>query len=217
MERRLGIAIAALVLAALAPSTLLAKDAEPESLLEPPKPRQGYYFSLGAVGAVAGHDIIHRGWMGPWPGVGGTLRMGQAILPWLDLGISAAAVGTFEERWTAMHGRLSIEAQFRPMEPLAIRIYGGFGVTDPYRRFQGAPKLTGRIGGTYGAAIGWDFFPSRDPKRSGGFAVTPFVWFEWSPDPNFATVMGGVGIEITWWTGLAKNELVLPDDEAFSP
>jgi hypothetical protein len=154
--------------------------------------------------------------MGPWPGVGGELRMGQAILSWLDFGISAAVIGTFEERWTAMHGRLSIEAQFRPVEPLAIRIYGGFGVTDPYRRLQGAPKLVGRVGGTYGAAIGWDFFPAHDPKRSGGFAVTPFVWFEGSPDPNFATVMGGVGIEITFWTGLAKNELILPDDEAFS-
>jgi hypothetical protein len=116
-----------------------------------------------------------------------------------------------------VHGRLSIEAQIRPVAPLAIRLYGGFGVTDPYRRVHGAEKLIGRVGGTYGVAVGWDFFPAHDPRRSGGLAVTPFVWFEGSPDPNFATVTGGIGIEITFWTGLAKNELVLPDDEAFSP
>ncbi|MCK9463317.1 MAG: hypothetical protein M0R80_27165 [Proteobacteria bacterium] len=217
MERRLRIAAAAFVLLSIAPRVVLAQDGGSESLLEPPKPRQGYYFSLGAVGSIAGHDVVDRGWMGPWPGVGGELRVGQAILPWLDLGISAAVVGTFEERWTAVHGRLSIEAQIRPVAPLAIRLYGGFGVTDPYRRAHGAEKLIGRVGGTYGVAVGWDFFPAHDPRRSGGFAVTPFVWFEGSPDPNFATVTGGIGIEITFWTGLAKNELVLPDDEAFSP
>ena len=205
-----------LLLLSTLPAQAQEQEAEAGSLLEPPRPRQGYYFSLGAVGAMAGHEVRERGWLGPWPGAGGGLRLGQAILPWLDLGIGAAVVGTFEERFAAVHGRLSIEAQLRPAGPLAIRLYGGFGVTDPYRRIAGAPKLTGRVGGTYGIAVGWELYPARDPKRSGGLAVLPYVWFEGSPDPGFATVMGGVGIEITWWTGLPRNELDLPDDEAFA-
>jgi hypothetical protein len=204
--------VAALVLIAASP----ARAGDDGSLLEKPRPRQGYYFSLGGFGALSGHDARHLGWLGPWPAVGGQLRTGQAILPWLDIGLDIGVTPSFDKQYLAMLYRLAIEAQFRPIEPLFIRIYGGFGATDVSRRIQGIEKIIGRVGGTYGAAVGWELYPGHDPRRSGGFAVAPYLWFEASPDPGFATLMGGVGIEITWWTGLPKNELVLPDDEAFS-
>ena len=186
------------------------------TLLEKPKPRQGYYLSLGAAGAISYHDARHQGWLGPWPEVGGALRVGQAILPWLDVGLDIGASGAFEKKWTAVLARLAIEAQIRPVGPLFIRLYGGFGATDVSRRVHGAAKITGRVGGTYGVAVGWELYPGHDPRRSGGLAVAPFVFFEASPDSTFASLAVGVGFEITWWTGLSKNELVLPDDEAFS-
>lgn len=209
----LSVSILSLLLFAALPAR--AGD-EAESLLEKPAPRQGYYFSLGAHAALAGHDARDVGWMGPWPALGGAFRTGQAILPWLDVGIGFGAAGSFDDGYVAALYRLSIEAQIRPIDHLFVRIYGGFGATDVSRRMKGLDKIVGRVGGTYGAALGWEFYPGRDPKRSGGFAVAPYAWFEASPDPGFATLMGGIGIEITWWTGLEKNALVLPDDEAFA-
>lgn len=184
--------------------------------LAEPSPRQGYYLSLGVYGAGALNRDADQGWYDPWPGVGGSVRLGEALLDWLDLGLGVGVNAAFEERWIATIGHVSLEAQLRPRAELFVRLSAGFGFADFTRRKSGIDKPLGRIGGTYRAAVGWDFFPAYD-GGSGGFALTPVAWFEAGPGSSFTTLAAGIGIEVSWWTGLPREQLVLPVEEAFGP
>jgi hypothetical protein len=183
--------------------------------LSPPRPHQGYYIGLGAYGVAGAHHDRVDGWTGAMFGPGGSLRMGEALLPWLDLGIGFAASGIYDEQYVALVGHVSLEVQVRPVEPLFVRASVGFGFTDFTRRESGVDKPLGRIGGSYGVAVGWDFYPAHDEGDSGGLAISPVVWFEAGPSDEFTTLAGGIGIEISWWTGLPREQLDLPVDEAF--
>lgn len=195
---------------------LIASGAAAAQELEPPRPRQGYYISLGAYGVGAlSHDRLD-GWLGGMAGPGGSLRLGEALLDWLDLGVGFAAAGAFDEQYVALVGHVALEAQLRPVEPLFVRLSAGFGFTDFTRRQKGIERPLGRIGGSYAAAVGWDFFPGHDGS-SGGLAIAPVIWFEAGPGEEFTTLVGGIGIEISWWTGLPREQLDLPLDEAFAP
>jgi len=194
---------------------LLTATAASAQELSPPKPHQGYYLSLGAYGVAGGHHDRVDGWTDGMIGPGGSLRLGEAITDWFDLGVGFAAHGVFEEQYWALVGHVSFEAQLRPVESLFVRASVGFGFTDFTRRVEGIEKPLGRIGGSYGVAIGWDFFPGHDPGESGGLAITPVVWFEAGPSEEFTTLVGGVGIELSWWTGLPREQLDLPLEEAF--
>jgi len=193
--------------------TLVAGTGRAQELM-PPAPRQGYYISLGAYGVVGGsHDRVD-GWLGAMAGPGGSLRLGESLLPWLDLGIGFAAAGLYDQQYVSLVGHVSFEVQLRPIDPLFARVSVGFGFTDFTRREKGIDKPLGRIGGSYGIAVGWDLFPG-DQRGSGGFAITPVVWFEAGPGEEFTTLAGGIGLEISWWTGLPRERLDLPVDEAF--
>ena len=108
-------------------------------------------------------------------GPGGSLRLGEALTDWMDLGIGFAAAGIYDEQYVAVVGHVAFEVQLRPIEPLFARISVGFGFTDFSPRESGIDQPLGRIGGSYGVAIGWDFFPGYDGD-SGGFAITPVAW-----------------------------------------
>jgi hypothetical protein len=204
------LAAAALALGLAGPAAVAAQE------LAPPSPHQGYYLSLGvyAVGDI--NRDSDRGWYGPWPGVGGSVRMGEALTDWIDLGLGIGINAAIEERWVATIGHVALEAQLRPRQELFFRLSAGFGFADFTRRKHGIDKPLGRIGGSYGVAVGWDFFPAYD-GGSGGFAVTPVVWFEAGPSDTFSTLSAGVGIEISWWTGRPRSQLELPLEEAFGP
>jgi len=61
--------------------------------LEPPRPRQGYYVSLGLYG------MMSQAWekgstLGPWGGFGGSFRFGQLVTRRFGLGLSVENGGT---------------------------------------------------------------------------------------------------------------------------
>lgn len=205
-----------LAASALLAAALVAPERAAGQELVEPRARQGYYLTLAVHGVAAGVHDAEVGWRGPQLGPVGELRLGEAIADWLDLGVAFGVGAVYDDDYRLLVGHVSLEAQLRPVGPLFVRLAVGVGFTGIERRRADPPDLLGRFGDAYRVAAGWELTPFYDEGESGGFAVAPLVWFEAGPGAEFTALLGGVGLEITWWTGLAKNELDLPFDEAYA-
>jgi len=184
-------------------------------VLVPPSPRQGPLVSLEILGGGLTLQDEAGGWRRPLAGPGGELRWGEAIFGWLDLGIAGGGVVGFDEELQVFAGHLLIEGAVRPSERLSLRLGLGVGFASVTRRSESAPRLPGRFGDAYRVAAGYDFFVT-DERRSGGLALTPTLFFEAGPQGDMPTLVAGLGLAVTWWTGLPRAELELPDDEAYA-
>ncbi|MCU0661996.1 MAG: hypothetical protein MUC50_06685 [Myxococcota bacterium] len=206
------------IVAAVSGALWLASNDARAQELSPPKAHQGYYLSLSLAGTVMGHKDKDVGWLGPQGGPLGALRMGQAVTPYLDLGIAVLAGAGYDSNRGAVLGRFGLEAQVRPipvMEPAFLRVGVGFGLTDVFDRKDKMASVPGRTGAAYVVAIGYDFFPGRSPERSGGFSLSPVLGLEAGPSAGFSSLAGWIGLELGWWTGLPKAELELPEEKAY--
>jgi hypothetical protein len=45
--------------------------------------------------------------------------------------------------------------------------------------------------------------------------LSPVLSIEVGPDSDFATMAVWLGLEVSWWSGLARDKLELPVDEAY--
>lgn len=204
----LAIGVAAIILAA-------GSRARAQELV-PPGPHQGYYIALGGYGqAIFAHEK-DGGWRDPWLGGTGDLRLGQAIFEWLDLGIGLGAGAAYEEGYRVTVGHVYLEAQLRPTDLFFLRLGIGMGFADVTRTESGIDEVVGRFGADFTIAAGYDFFPGHK-GQSGGFAITPVVGFTAGPGEILGAYGVFVGIEISFWTGLPKDQLDLPMDEAYQP
>jgi hypothetical protein len=183
--------------------------------LTKPGPRQGYYVGLGAEALVNGIYTDDPGWVGPHAGPYGALHVGQGILDTLALGLHIGAGVAYSKDRQLILGNVSFEAKWSFYKNLFVRPSIGFGFVDITRRKKGIDKVYSDIGGQYHLAAGYDFFPFHKKGKSGGVAVTPFVWGSYSNATNLHSVTGGIGLEITFWTGLPKNQLELTGDAAY--
>ncbi len=210
-------AIRRLALTALVVALFLTGMSVRAQTLADPGPRQGYYFGLGAELLVDGTytDIDDIGWVGPHVGPYGALHVGQGILDTLAIGLHLGAGTAWDGDRRLVHGNVSFEAKWSFFENLFLRPSIGFGFVDVTRRKSGLPKVYSDVGGRYHLAVGYDFFPFHRSGESGGVAVTPTIWASYSNATNLHSVTGGVGLEITFWTGLPKNQLNLKGDEAY--
>lgn len=209
-SRALRLVVATAVLTAL---FMVARGSAAQDLTRP-APHQGYYLALGGYGqAVFAHEG-DGGWRDPWFGGTGDLRLGQAIFDWFDLGIGLGAGAVYEDAYRAVLGHVSLETQLRPSDLLFIRLGIGMGFADVTRTQKGIEKVVGRFGADFTVAVGYDFFPGHK-GQSGGFAITPVVGFTAGPGDILGTYGVFVGIEISFWTGLPKDQLDLPMDEAY--
>jgi hypothetical protein len=191
-------------------------EAAPETHLEVPRPSQGYYISLGAYGVGAMAFDKGRGVRSPTPGMGYSLRLGEAITPWLDLGLSFGLGWTFGDQADKLSlTRLVVDSQWHVTEHWFIR--AGFGAgngqgPDP-ERFS---DVRGVFGDTYLAGVGTNVYLS-DKHKSGGWVLTPLVSLEVAPDNQFTTASVWLGLEISWWSGLTRDKLELPIEQAYAP
>ena len=200
------------VVAALALAWLAAPAAA--QLLEPPRPRQGYYISLGVFGL--GAETREKGvWLGPWPGVAGAVRVGQLVTRRFALGMTLEVGRAWGDGQTATIIGFGPEASFAVAGNLALRGGVGLGVMqlhDPTDPFESGTR--GVTGARFALGASYDIFLTRK-NRTGGVAITPSVQLRLVPGSDTNGLYALVGVEVTYWLGLPRNQLDLPPEEAW--
>jgi hypothetical protein len=184
----------------------------PDRSLEKPSPRQGHYIAVGLHGTAATANDSDRGRRGPAFGTGFSLRLGERITERLDLGLAVAyaSVGG-DDPWT--FGRLTVHGQGYITEKTFVHAGFGFGAaggTDP----EDPDFSRGRFGDVYTVGAGHNFYLT-DKERSGGWIVSPVVTAEYGRDDKFPNAGLWVGVEISRWWGIPRNQLDLDFDEAY--
>jgi len=196
-----------------------AVESEP-SILEPPLPRQGYFFDLGVYG-LAFAPVEDGDSYGIWPGQAFAFRAGQMVTRQFGLALAIELGGASGEGGgrdqTGFMAGLAIEAQYVFLDRLAL--FGGVGVGFvqlDYDQLQPDEEETTRgVGGSYFAAgISYAFFPYKN-DTSGGLSIGPSLRVRHVPGEDTRATAILLGVDFTWWTGLPKNQLDLPLDEAF--
>ncbi len=201
--------------AAMAPS-----PAHAEELLEPPRPRQGYFVSLGLQAAAnqtwdAGEGLHVAA------GSGLDLRLGQLLTRRFGLALqinsSGGTTGSGDDKKTLGTFGLGFEAQWELARNLAVRGDIGLGVISLLEK--GDPgdekeKQRGGVGAAYGLGVSYDWFPGIN-RQTGGWAVTPVENARFIPGGTLKTFVATIGFEMTYWTGLPRNQLDLPEGEAY--
>lgn len=204
-----GLRIALLVFAAVA-----AAPSAWAQTLEAPRPRQGYYVSGGAGLLQISSEDKGEG-RGPWFGDLITLRAGQLVTERFGLGLVIEAGGAKHKGFEAQLAALALDTSFALSGNLALRGIAGFGVLG--LRYPRDPDygVRGTSGGFYALALAYDWFPRKD-LYSGGWALTPVVEMRVLPGTTVDGLVGSVGIELTWWSGLPRDQLRLRGDEPWT-
>ena len=87
---------------------------------------------------------------------------------------------------------------------------GGSGGEDP-----ADPDFDrGAYGAVYSGGIGYNL-PLSNADRTGGWILTPVLTADVAPDSEFTEMGLWLGVEISWWSGLPRNQLDLPFDKAY--
>jgi hypothetical protein len=147
-------------------------------------------------------------------GTGYSLRLGEAVTDWLDLGLAFAIGSTQGDAEDALSlGRLTLHSQWYVSPRWFIQ--AGFGATNGQGTDPEDPeKERGRYGDVYLAGLGTNLYLS-DAKQSGGWVLSPVFTVEVGPDRNFTTTALWLGLEVSWWSGLRRDKLRLPIGEAY--
>ncbi|HTE53038.1 MAG TPA: hypothetical protein VK698_19430 [Kofleriaceae bacterium] len=180
-------------------------------VLSEPRQRQGYYVAGGFHAALSYNRDDGKG-LGPWTGYGTTIRVGQLLTPRLGLGLQLDVSGASGDGATASLVGLGVAGQVEIARNLALHAGVGLGVIsldDP-----ADDDLQGGYGAAYTLALTYDWFPGN--RRSGGWAITPGVRLRAVPSDTIDAFAVLAGIELSHWSGLPKNQLALPDSEAYS-
>ncbi len=205
MRMRTGVS---LVLAAALVS--IASTARAQDLQEP-RERQGYYVA-GGMHAALNYNRDEGEGLGPWPGYGTTIRLGQMLTRRLGLGLQIDTAGVSGDGVTASLLGLGVSGQVEIARNLALHAGIGLGVLsvdDPDE-----DELSGGYGAAYSLALTYDWFPVT--RRTGGWAFTPGLRLRAVPSDTIDAFGLMLGLEISYWSGLPRNQLALPDSEAYS-
>jgi hypothetical protein len=203
---RLLVACAAFALfATLGPSALA-------QTLELPRPRQGYYASVGPQ-LVTTQIWDHDESLGAWSGPAFSVRIGELLTTRLGLGLEFHYGQTKKGPWSAQFGGLALEGQWEVYENLSLRGSAGLEAigTEDERDPDNNP---GAYGGGYALSVAYDAFVKK-AEQSGGLAITPVAGVRFLSGDNLRLVTTFIGVEATYWTGLPSNQLNLTAGEGY--
>lgn len=201
--RRLAIAI--LLLAATA-GAARAQD------LETPRSRQGYYIGGGAHASLQ-HNRDDDGSLGLWRGYTMAFRMGQLLTRRFGLGFAFdVGSGSHDDDTSSTIG-LGLTGQLVLAGDLALHAGVGLGVVSITEKVGEEEELRGSYGSAYTVGLTYDWFVR--PCWTGGIALTPTLQLRALPGDPIDSYTMMLGLEITRWTGLPRNQLDLPPDQAF--
>jgi hypothetical protein len=121
----------------------------------------------------------------PIPGGGGALRLGQAVFPWMTIGLDASGGFYFDRHRFFTKGGLLVELGFYPVPRYPFSIRGGFGFGAGLLLDDRA-EVKGGVGGPrFMGAVRYEFFPGAErkrPRKPGGWVVGPELgWRGFTP------------------------------------
>ena len=178
-----------------------------------PAPRQGWVLSAGAYGVLDANYDDER-WYKGWPGFSIDLRVGQGLWDWLDVGLGLSFGNASGARRAAIFGGISVEGRVHFLDDFAARAGVGFGFVSVTDTLDPDAEALGGPGDYYIFGLSYDWFPLYD-RGSGGFAISPVIQVRLLPRNQISAVTFWVGVELSWWLGLAQNRLELPVEAAF--
>jgi len=127
---------------------------------------------------------------------------------------AAIAASSIAIRMTLTFGRFGITSQWYFSERwFAQAGFGALTIHGPDPEDHDVSR--GRYGDVYLAGVGRDFYIS-DRHHSGGWVLTPMLTAEVGPDSKFTATSLWLGVEISWWNGLTRDKLKLPDAKAYT-
>jgi hypothetical protein len=159
------------------PEQELAPEPEPEIEAPVRPPRfDGPYVGIVAMGTANFMKVIDLATPAPLLGAGGFLQAGDAVFPWMSIGIAVGGQAGWIGKQQMFQGALLVEFGFVPVKryPLSIRTGFGFGggaVTE-----QGIARRFGYGGALFKGTLRYEFFPLAErkrPDRGGGWAIGP--------------------------------------------
>ena len=124
----------------------------------------------------------------PFAGATPSLRVGQAICPWMTIGIQVT--GTFANRFADPRQRLFqgsaiIDFGFLPVPRIPLSLRVGFGAGGGAVRQDGIAARSGFGGAVFTGAVRYEVFPlaaRKRPRRGGGFSLGPELgWIGFTP------------------------------------
>ena len=181
-------------------------------VLEPPRPRQGYYVAVGY------HLALNKNWedgesWGLWPGGDLTIRLGQLLTRRFGLGLEIHFGGTSGQGQRAAIGGLAVEGQWEVARNLAL--HGGAGLDVVSLSSTNGPNgsTRGTVGSGYFLGLTYDWFLGH--RLTGGWAATPSIEARFVPGDTASAFIGLIGVQLSYWTGLPRNQLDLPPEEAY--
>jgi hypothetical protein len=180
--------------------------------LEAPRSRQGYYIG-GGLHASLQHNRDDDGSLGTYRGYATAFRMGQLLTPRLGLGFALDLGGGTHEDDTVSTIGLGLAGQLVLAENLALHAGVGLGVVSLTEKVGDDEELRGSYGSAYTVGLTYDWFIR--PCWTGGIALTPTLQVRALPGDPIDSYTLMFGLEITRWTGLPRNQLDLPPDQAF--
>ncbi len=164
------------------------------------------------VGATA--NDAERGRRGPAVGPGFSLRLGERITERIDVGLALAYASVRGDHpWS--FGRLTVHAQGYLTERWFLHAGFGFaaaGGVDP----EDSEFSRGRFGDVYTIGAGTNIHLT-DNSKSGGWIVTPRLTAEYGRDDTFPNAAVWLGVEISHWWGVSRDQLDLDFDQAYKP
>lgn len=178
--------------------------------LETPRGRQGYWVGLAlqSGGANLTEDKMGTRF---FPGNGFTLRLGELVTERLGLGLVVEWSMIQSQGDHGGIGMLGVEGSYNPWRRLSIKTAAGFGAIMLTDQNTKEKELRGGAGAAVSIGAAYDFFPWRK-RLTGGWAFTPTVDIRYLPDGDIHGVNLLAGLQITYWSGLTRNQLLLPED-----
>lgn len=162
-------------------------DAPAEPAAAPRKPPRVDGIYLGAVPyfpiTFARVRVLET--PGAFVGAGGSARIGEAVFPWLTLGIDVGGSVAYHGAQRVAQGALFVDAGLLPVPRIPFSIHVGFGVGGGAVREEGREGRQGFGGAAFRGSLRYDLFPLVEKmarKRGGGFAVGPELgWIGFTP------------------------------------
>jgi hypothetical protein len=142
--------------------------------------------TLGASGSFARVNDFET--PNPLMGSAASLRFGEAIFPWMTIGVEIAGTWAYrfaDPRQRLLQGAALIDFGFLPIKRVPLSLHVGFGAGGGAVRQTGRSARSGFGGAVFTGSVRYEIFPLAHRKRAnrgGGFSLGPELgWLGFTP------------------------------------